>query len=139
VGRFMPSRFLRSLVLACSSVLALPPAWCCILAPGETKAAQTAKQVESPPPCCRQGDDGPRPSSDPKPVPSKSNKCPCDDRHTVQPDPSGKPTAGHDLAPATPADAEAGRRPSFSGFRPEISRDLTPFPPLHLLNCVWLC
>jgi hypothetical protein len=135
----MPSRLLRSLVLASSFVLALPPAWCCFLAPRGPGASHAGERKAALPPCCVHGDGGPRPSSDSKPVPSKSNKCPCDDRYTVNPDPSGKQTVGHDLTPPTPADAGAGRHSSLGGVRLLISRDLTPLPPLHLLNCVWLC
>src|SRR5437868_6834476 len=77
----MRSTVLRSLVLACSLLLVLPPGWCCMLAfqlsaheaPGETPKPRTCCKH------CRQA--APKaPTSRPAPTPLPSGECPCNDR-----------------------------------------------------------
>jgi hypothetical protein len=134
----MKSRRLTSLVLVCSLPLLLPRGWCCIFA-GPVKAALT----KSPAPrlgccgctCCT----GEPPASEPRQphLPRPVKHCPCADRDTTLPsgpekgDPNLLPS-GSVIGPPLPEEALA----ILVGPVPAL-----PFlpPPLHVLNCLWLC
>ena len=128
------SRLLRSLVLGCGLLLALPPGWCCIFAFRSVKQ-EAPKASPCCCPCCAK--EAPRPAPTPAPAPKAPDRCPCADRHSTAPD-----------APKVFASD-----PGFVAPVPVIH--LAPFwlgitapagfcPPAaatssHVLNCVWLC
>ena len=131
----MRSRRLTSLVLVCSLPLLLPRGWCCIFA-GPVKAALT----ESPPPrlgcCCCTGQPPPAEPRQPGP-PRPVKHCPCYDRDTTLPSGPEKVApnllpSGAVIGPALPEEAPA----ALVGPVPALL--LLP-PPLHVLNCLWLC
>jgi hypothetical protein len=134
----MRSRFLRSLVLGCGLLLALPPGWCC------TFALRAAKQgiSQGPPkatpcccPCCAK--EAPPPAPTPTPAPKTPDRCPCADRHSTAPDAPKVFASDPGLVTPLPAIDLAPSWPGISalvGFR-------SPAAPTssHVLNCVWLC
>ena len=132
----MRSRRLASLVLVCSLPLLLPRGWCCIFA-GPVQVA-----LAEPPPvrpgccCCCTGEP---PSTEPLlPDPPRPVKhCPCYDRDTTLP--SGPEKEAPDLLPSGavigPAPLEG---PPAALVETVPSLPFLP-PPLHVLNCLWLC
>src|SRR6516165_10498741 len=89
----MRRRVVRSLVLACSLLLALPQGWCCLFAVRKANASSTTgtPNKATPPakrgggcPCCSSSSD-PKPDPTDKPSPLQSGTCPCSDRQTILP------------------------------------------------------
>ena len=128
----MRSPLLRSLVLGCGLLLALPAGWCCLFAcqgaPQDQPAACT---------CCCGGEPGCPPARQPRPAPAEPGKCPCADRDSTAP--AGPKIIGGGLSlPAPPAPAHVVPcRVATAGV---ADVDHPPLgPPVHLLHCVWLC
>jgi len=129
----MDSRLLRSLVLGCGLLLALPPGWCCVPAPAV--AAETPQAPREPSCCCRH----PAPSED-QPAPAvpapPAGRCCCEKESTEPPsastvdlDPAGSlPLVDNAVCPALSLRDTA----AYSGPRVHA-------PPPRLLYCVWLC
>ena len=120
----------RSLMLASSLLLVLPPGWCCLL----PRAAAPKNEL---PPCCRPCCDGAKHSEPVTPAPLPPGRCPCSDRQSIAPDVAKlvlavpfltAPAPALDLAvsPVAVDDLLLASGPSL---------DLS----LHLVHCVWLC
>jgi hypothetical protein len=131
----MRSRRLTSLILVCSLPLVLPRGWCCIFA-GPVKVARTTAAPPRLGCCCCSGwplASEPRQPDPPRPV----KHCPCSDRDTTLPygpekgDPDLLPS-GSVIGPALSVGAVAALVETVPAL---------PFlpPPLHVLNCLWLC
>jgi hypothetical protein len=129
----MGSMLLRSLVLACSLTLALPPGWCCIF-----QAAQ-ADDEPAPVGCCKSAShQAPKPQDDNEPPqPSHGSDCPCADRATT---PVSK-IDQLDRDVALPADVVALDGDVLLTSTRGDSAPALIVPPerLHLLQCCWLC
>lgn len=144
---------MRSLVLACSLLLALPQGWCCMFAccpqVKATTSTATAETKDIPGDvggCCGNCPHQSNPShgSTDKPTPAKkpsaptNSVCSCADRHATLP--AASPVEQVDtglvlfLPPLAIVAPGVGHRAGFMGTD-------TPPPtrPLHVLNCVWLC
>lgn len=128
----------RFLVLACSVLLALPPGWCCyfpICRPSAENASAGTDQVRT---CCKHHAH-PSPSNQ-EPEPKQPFNCPCDERLSTPVEHSqawaldlSLPTF---VAPVATIPELITNR--YAGFLGETS-SLAAEPPLHLLNCLWLC
>jgi hypothetical protein len=152
----MGSRVVRSLVLTCSLLLALPQGWCCLFACHRAKPTTSmppvsvaAEMKDIPgdagggcPLCTNQS----APSSDPtdkrapadKPSAPCNSICSCADRHATLPATPSVEQVDEAfvlfLLPLAPATLSVGQRAAVDGT------DLPPPSlPLHVLNCVWLC
>jgi hypothetical protein len=123
----MTVRLSRFLVLGCGLLLALPPAWCCYPA-----ALPRAPQSEPSPPACCQKEKAPAPS--PLPLPAR---CPCYDRNTVASASPEKLAA--DLSLPAPLAVVGPDSPCAGSTTVAAPTALAPAPPLHVLQCVWLC
>jgi hypothetical protein len=127
---------LRTLMLACSLLLALPPGWCCMVRAGvPTPAAEKAAPHHCP--CCPcQGTAKPK-APEPHPLPLPPAQCPCDGRQATAPD--ATKASGDNLTLAAPPPV-IDLVPTFS-----VDGDIValPFFPSHvslqLLHRVWLC
>jgi hypothetical protein len=144
----MANRVVRSLVFACSLLLAFPPAWCCIaldLLPVAQAADDDAEeQAPAKSSCCCCKAPNPEPAASPSqpreneapPAPCQSGKC-CWDRHTIPP---SHPQQFHpDYSVVTillPTDAILA---AVSEAEEVSLRALPVSPPIHVFDCVWLC
>jgi hypothetical protein len=132
----MRSVLFRALVLACGTLLALPPGWCCLFGRGyccgarpEAKAACSCAKTAEAACCCKE-----KPSEPLKPPPEKSRCCVRDLTVAPKVDP---PTGGLAVAVLAGPPALLADLTTFS-FSPTLPTTLST-PPLHLLYCVWLC
>jgi hypothetical protein len=130
----MGNRAVRSLVFACSLLLALPQGWCCLFACPQAKAtvATTADTQDTPEdagdscPCCPHK----------PPAPTKSTCC-CSDRHATVPTTASvePPDDGFVLLPPPNVAAQ-----TVAYSTAVVGTDLPPpTGTLHILHCVWLC
>jgi hypothetical protein len=135
----MRSCVVRSLVFACSLLVALPQGWCCMFAFNGAKATTSTTAGECCP-CCPSGsapNHGQTPAKHPT-VPGSFNCC-CADRHATVPEPSSVEQSDTGVALALPPlDALAPRIGDHLAVA-EWTDLPPPTPHLHLLNCVWLC
>jgi hypothetical protein len=122
------SLFTRILAVVNATLLALPPAWCCIL-PAEQMKGAPSKPAHS---CCNSGHQESAPQ---KPdVPSQpSRDCCCQQDRTTPP--TVEPVSFLvlsvplcDLLAAQPEIADQGTSPVVIFY-----------PPLHVLHCIWRC
>src|SRR5262249_29997364 len=137
----MHSLFFRCLLLACSLTLVLPGGWCCMLASLPAKGSDSRAAPSFPGTCCC---DTARTASssntpiDPPRVPLPPGRCPCSGRFSKLPD--GPTVIALDLSlPTALPPVLLSCAPSGEALA--VSDILFPSfdPPLHLLNCVWLC
>ncbi|HMP02467.1 MAG TPA: hypothetical protein PKC45_08220 [Gemmatales bacterium] len=134
----MGSRVVRSLVLACSLLVALPQGWCCLFAFHQAKATASTTTGECCP-CCpthSAPNDGQTPAKNPT-VPGSFTCC-CADRHATAPETSSVKPLDTGAALALPLDADSPRLGDQLAVV-EWTDLPPPTPHLHLLNCVWLC
>jgi hypothetical protein len=128
----MRSLLLRSLVLGCGLLLALPPGWCCLPACQGTPKEQPRVCT-----CCGGEEPGNPPARQPRPAPAEPGKCPCAGRDSTVPD--GSKVFGCDLSLPAPL---AAARVLLCRVGPAGVTDVDhppPGPPLQLLHCVWGC
>ena len=141
----MRSRVVRSLVVACSLLLALPKGWCCMIAaqPQPPTAASTPTapaDAELCCPCCRHQ----TPTSSPDRQPTQKSPtdshgvCCCADRHATIPlsfSVEQSDTGFFTLLPVL------GGVPACDALTDGmVVSDLPPpTSQLHVLHCVWLC
>jgi hypothetical protein len=131
----MRNGVVSSLVLAASLVLVLPHGWCCILVRTARAGSQPAPKTQHSC-CCRTPISKPVPANQ-GPLPAKP--CPCDDRQTVMASfaPLEKPKAQPTFATVEPsfdllALAASNSVQAYSPVHPSS-------PPVHVIDCVWLC
>jgi hypothetical protein len=123
---------LRSLVLCCGLVVALPPGWCCaiesLLKPKTTRATQSCGCC----PKCRN-----KTSEPSTPMPAAPERCPCLDRDLTAPDSPLKPdlTAAHSIATVVPVLAFDSTQCTVAMDRPVYILPVSS----HIMNCLWLC
>ena len=125
----MGSIFSRILVLVCALPLIVPPGWCCQFG---CCADPVPQRTEAKPHCCRHQSQEQTPA---RPAPEAPKPC-CE------------------LKPATPPkDHSFDVTPALANLPPAIDVPLAQqvtspatepaavplLPPLHLLQCVWLC
>jgi hypothetical protein len=133
----MTSLFTRLLVLACSTLLALPPGWCCLAfchAPART-ARPDAEPLAS---CCKHKTTPASPHQAPEPLPPE--ECPCADRHTTAPD--QRPSVLPDVSlPAFLIPITSAPDLGVTSQLDAVGNVPFPFaePPPQLLYCLWLC
>jgi hypothetical protein len=144
----MENRVVRSLVFACSLLLAFPPMWCCMavdLLPVALAAEDDAEEqapVTSSCCCCKApksepaaAPSAPRESEAPA-VPCQSGKC-CWDRHTTPPSQPQQFHPDHSVVAVLPPAHAVLHAVSEAE---EVSlRALPVSPPIHVFDCVWLC
>ncbi len=134
----MRSLFLRSLMLGCGLLLALPPGWCCTFAFRAPKPDTPKAAPEDTPgccPCCAKK--AAKPAQTPTPAPKAPARCPCSDRQLVAPD-APKVFAG-DLGLVVPSPV-ADLFTFWPGVRSAVGHRGPAAPSsCHILNCVWLC
>jgi hypothetical protein len=134
----MRSRFLRSLVLGCGLLLALPPGWCCTFAFRAAKQETPQETPKATPcccPCCAK--EAPPPDPTPTPAPKAPDRCPCSDRHSTAPDALKVIASDSGLVTPLPAIDLGLSWPGISA----LVHFPSPAAPTasHILNCVWLC
>jgi hypothetical protein len=128
----------QHLVLACSLLLALPPGWCCYFPGGRTYSENACAGTVNVRSCCK-NQAHPAPSNQ-EPEPKQPFNCPCDERLSTPLEHSqacaldiALPTL---VAPVAAIPALLGNRcVGFVGATSSRAGE----PPLHLLNCLWLC
>ena len=135
----MRSRFLRSLMLGCGLLLALPPGWCCTFAfrPAKPAPAQQEAPQDTPGccPCCAKK--APRPAQTPTPAPEAPARCPCSDRQLAAPDAPKVFAADMGLVVPVPVTDLFTFWPC--GRFNVALRCPAAHSSSHILNCVWLC
>ncbi len=145
----MRSRLVRTLVFACSLLLAFPPAWCCMaldLLPVPRANADDADQPAPPEStccCCKAKQPAPPPDAASEPAPPReapppcqSGKC-CWDRHTTPPQHPQQFHPDHTIVAVLPPTVAA---PVVVSEATAITlRALPVSPPIHVFDCVWLC
>jgi len=125
------------LVLACSLLLALPPGWCCYFPGSRTPSGKACAGTDSVRSCCSKYQAHP---SNQEPEPQQPFNCPCDERLSTPLEHSQACTLDLSLpsvlAPiATVPEHIANLHVGFVGDTSPLAAE----PPLHLLNCLWLC
>ncbi|HMF10755.1 MAG TPA: hypothetical protein VKE94_00565 [Gemmataceae bacterium] len=128
----------RTLLVACSVSLALPPGWCCLYATGARADKQQAASVERPcRGCCHKR---PAPPSEPaRPAPQRLPVCCCCPVNARTVPPASQKTTD------TPVRLATHERPAVvaPALRDDDDRPVNPpyftSTPLHVLRCVWLC
>lgn len=127
----------RALILACSTLLVLPPGWCCLLGRGyccgprpTAGCSCAAKTAEASACYCREKSGPPRQP----PAPAKARCC---ERDLTVGTKVERPSS--DAALAGPS-AAASLLSEFaaSSVTLLVTSSLSS-PRLHLLHCVWLC
>jgi hypothetical protein len=139
----MRNRIVRSLVLVCSLIFALPQGWCCLFASPVTEIMAAAKGPNCSKAglsgcCCPCTDPGPTKSGN---IPAKRvplPNCPCTDRKATLPT-TTTGEHGVDLAlVATLPDLDL--RPHLPGAVGHVfCVGHSPPHALHVLHCLWLC
>jgi hypothetical protein len=131
----MSNRVLRSLVLACSLLLAAPQGWCCLfaVAPARAETPTAPGNPDGNCPCCPTNNQGQNPTNTPD-TPTTS-ACPCDQRQTTLPAPTSL-EQGQTVSFLRPPDAAP---PSITRLERACFTIPPPSPRLHVLECVWLC
>lgn len=88
--------------------------------------------------CPLEADPEPSPTDDgsPRPRPLDPGKCCCSDRNTLKPKPTDLPPPDLFVA-VLPLVADVIAAPAVTGL-PHWSVHV-PSPPIHVLQCVWLC
>ena len=145
----MGSRVVRSLVLACSLVLALPQGWCCLFACHTAKASETAAANSDSdlgdlgcPHCANQTAPTSGPTDQPTPTENPAapchSVCPCADRQSTVPTSVSivqlDTGAALFLLPYDTTTSNVGLVAEVDGFNV-----LPPKHPLHVLKRFWLC
>lgn len=126
---------LRSLVVCCTLVVALPPGWCCavesLLNPSLYRESAN-RQTCSCCPKCRSN--MPTPA---KPMPAPPQRCPCLDRDLTTPDTPVKPDLGaaNSMMVVLPVPDFALSQLLIAPDCPDSRVSVSP----HILNCRWLC
>lgn len=128
---------MRSLALACSLLVALPPGWCCIRPSGccNRASAQAGKSIPEPCAGCCAGKHAPIDSPQPEPAKAPARCC-CEHNYTPPPAPDDTDA---DLAvfaglPAALADLADDQVVGDDSLILHVHS-----PPLRLLLCVWRC
>jgi hypothetical protein len=126
----------RSLMLACSLLLALPPGWCCLFRPAPVAAAQPSPTAKEPTCCghCGQRNSAPVPA--PKQQQRPLGECPCTEHHFTVPNQAEKVSTDIALVAFVIAP------PALSRLDVGEDAGLLPDPlvlPLHLVHCTWRC
>ncbi|HTU93341.1 MAG TPA: hypothetical protein VMF69_24890 [Gemmataceae bacterium] len=141
----MRKRVVRSLVLACSLLLALPQGWCCLLAMQTAKAATTTVSETTAPantrgccPCCPRNADRDRNPAGKPSEPEKSTCFCCPDRDATLPSTSSieRVDTGF-IVIVPPLDVIFPSVALLDGVAG--STFYLPAHQLHVLKCVWLC
>lgn len=130
--------FTRSLVVACSLLLALPPGWCCFAFHALPAADRvTAANV---PPCCKHKLHANSSTSQQVPRPLQHGECPCDDRVSTPADDHHGYTP--DLSVSV-LQAVSATVPAVLGTTHHVDgRDVSDpiaAPSLRILHCHWTC
>lgn len=153
----MNSLALSLATFACSLSLALPPGWCCMLAPSrvQTGADQVVQQAEESAPtarrsCCHRGVAGPQtglaPTATEFTVAQPVGGCQHQSRTPQVRCCCTRDAVVREKAVDAPADAlpvalvaEAAPLPAATSFFPAQRVPSPASPPLHVLQCVWRC
>jgi hypothetical protein len=141
----LPGRFLTSLVLTSSLVLALPRGWCCILAALVAKAgpascclAGKGKAAPAKRSCCQPDEQPAEKEQSPAPSrPMPADSCPCAGRNATLPDHPDLPAA--DLTACAGAADLPPPLPVVCAFVEPPASWLPYSPPPRVLKCLWLC
>jgi hypothetical protein len=129
------TRHLLSLVAGV--MLALPPGWCCILAPAAAVAAERPS-VPGPPACCPGCCPEPSPAQDEQP-PSRAPCTVCCGDQNVPLSKRATDYAPDATVAALPVTVAVLPGPGGAPGRIAPAWPLSPPRALHLLQCVWLC
>jgi hypothetical protein len=140
----MKGRVLRSLVIAISLLLVVPPGWCCMVpvhAATATDAKATATVPMKPAGCrgCCKHETQPQPGPADTPSGPPPGHCCCIDRLTGLPSPAGAEKAGLGFAFAAPLPHAVSVPPLVRFIEEAASVVHPPTRQLHILKCVWLC
>jgi hypothetical protein len=134
---------LRTVVLTCSLLLALPPGFCCFVGARDCcSPKQQTKEIPAQPlhgNCCHEETPSQAPAKSPSlPKPSQPGKTIC-----CQEVPADRPAVERHLPDltATVAALVPVAGPTVLGFVTEAAGQGFAFDsaPLHVLHCVWLC
>ncbi|HMF17451.1 MAG TPA: hypothetical protein VKE98_09610 [Gemmataceae bacterium] len=143
----------RSLALATSFMLLLPPCWCCYLGAGECcgskqKSCCASEKKEAPAksesrcPFCQEDPDSSKPSPQaPSSKPGKSNepaKSVCCEQAPIDRPAKENPLPDVSVSILGYALLEIPTTPAMHGDGP-VEVLLISSPPVHILHCVWLC
>jgi len=122
------------LAILCCANLALPPGWCSIVFRPRAEPAAPAKHGGCCAPCGVKDREKPPPPA-PKPVPPA--RCCCYELDWLKPPPPVSVKADWGPVIFISPDEDFRAEPSLR-LGPGLAI-CEPSPPLHVLNCVWLC
>jgi hypothetical protein len=143
---YMGNRVVRSLVLLCGLTLAFPPGWCCMIplpaAQAEESETDDGPAASSAPCCCCKKKE-PVPASAPAqpvqdaPRPCPTGKCPWLERDTTAPSHPEQFHPDYSVVAVIPM-VDAAHTPAVEPEEVSL-RALPASPPIHVIDCVWLC